>query len=172
MAPSKISIPVDGSPASLRAVDFAIKMATQDPGSSLVLLLVLLNVQNISAMALAGAAMAGDLQEAASQASDETLNEAMGKLEAAGASCGAASSILAYGAANKPGRTSAARVSGCRIPLKIVGASAAPLLAVKRTKHGRMSPNDPKRTSQSVADLTEINECCRCSPHSTRSPRL
>jgi nucleotide-binding universal stress UspA family protein len=95
MAPSKISIPVDGSPASLRAVDFATKMATQDPGSSLVLLLVLLNVQNISAMALAGAAMAGDLQEAASQASDE-----------------------------------------------------------------------------SVADLTEINECCRSSPHSTRSPRL
>ena len=59
MAPSKVLIPVDGSSASLRAVDFAIKMATQDPGSSL----VLLNVQNISAMALAGAAMAGDLQE-------------------------------------------------------------------------------------------------------------
>jgi nucleotide-binding universal stress UspA family protein len=29
--------------------------------------------------------MAGDLQEAASEASDETLNEARGKLEAAGA---------------------------------------------------------------------------------------
>jgi nucleotide-binding universal stress UspA family protein len=81
MAPSKVLIPVDGSSASLRAVDFAIKMATQDPGSSL----VLLNVQNISAMALAGAAMTGDLQETASQASGEALDEAIGKLEAAGA---------------------------------------------------------------------------------------
>jgi nucleotide-binding universal stress UspA family protein len=81
MVPSKVLIPVDGSPASLRAVDFAIKMASQNPDSSL----VLLNVQNISAMALAGAAMASDLQEAASQASGEALNEAIGKLEAAGA---------------------------------------------------------------------------------------
>jgi nucleotide-binding universal stress UspA family protein len=79
MLPSKILIPVDGSPASLRAVDFAIGMASQNPGTSL----VLLNVQNISAMALSGAAMAGDLQEAASQASGEALNEAIGKLEAA-----------------------------------------------------------------------------------------
>jgi nucleotide-binding universal stress UspA family protein len=57
MVPSKVLIPVDGSPASLRAVDFAIEIASQNQGSSL----VLLNVQNISAMALAGAAMAGDL---------------------------------------------------------------------------------------------------------------
>ncbi len=80
MAPSKVLIPVDGSPASLRAVDFAIEMASQNPGSSL----VLLNVQNIAAMALAGEAIAGDLQEAASQASGEALNKALEKLEAAG----------------------------------------------------------------------------------------
>ena len=53
MVPSKVLIPIDGSPASLRALDFAIEMAGQNPGTSL----VLLNVQNISAMDLAGAAM-------------------------------------------------------------------------------------------------------------------
>ena len=42
-----VLVPVDGSPASLRAVDFAVKMASQTPGTSL----VLLNVQNISAIA-------------------------------------------------------------------------------------------------------------------------
>ena len=57
-----ILVPVDGSPASLRALDYAIKMASQTPGASL----VLLNVQNISAMDLAGAAMGGNWQEAAS----------------------------------------------------------------------------------------------------------
>jgi hypothetical protein len=34
MLASKILIPVDGSPASLRALDYTIKMATQNPGSS------------------------------------------------------------------------------------------------------------------------------------------
>jgi nucleotide-binding universal stress UspA family protein len=81
MLPSKILIPVDGSPTSLRALDFAIAMTSQNLGTSL----VLLNVQNISAMALSGAAMAGDLQEAASKAAEEALNGAIGKLEAAGA---------------------------------------------------------------------------------------
>jgi nucleotide-binding universal stress UspA family protein len=76
-----ILVPVDGSPASLRAVDFAIKMASQTAGTSL----VLLNVQNISAMALAGAAMAGDLQEAASQAAASAIAGAVEKSEAAGA---------------------------------------------------------------------------------------
>jgi nucleotide-binding universal stress UspA family protein len=76
-----VLVPVDGSPASLRAVDFAIKIASQTPGTSL----VLLNVQNISAMALAGAAMAGDLQEAASQAAASALGGAVEKSEAAGA---------------------------------------------------------------------------------------
>ena len=80
MAPSKVLIPVDGSSASLHAVDFAIKMATQDPGSSL----LLLNVQNISAMDLTGATMGSDWQEAASQASAKALKEAIGKAEAAG----------------------------------------------------------------------------------------
>ncbi len=45
-----VLIPVDGSPASLRAVDFAIEMATKNPGTSF----VLLNVQNIGATELAG----------------------------------------------------------------------------------------------------------------------
>jgi nucleotide-binding universal stress UspA family protein len=37
MSPSKILIPVDGSPASLRAVDFAIEMLARNSGNSLVL---------------------------------------------------------------------------------------------------------------------------------------
>jgi len=45
MLASKILIPVDGSAASLRALDYAIKMAIQNPNSSF----VLLNVQNVSA---------------------------------------------------------------------------------------------------------------------------
>jgi nucleotide-binding universal stress UspA family protein len=82
MVPSKILVPVDGSPASLRAVDFAIEMANQNPGTSL----VLLNVQNIGATELSGAVMGSyDWQEKASQASAKALKEAIGKLEAAGA---------------------------------------------------------------------------------------
>ena len=82
MLPSKVLVPVDGSPASLRAVDFAIEMATQNPGSSL----VLLNVQNIGATELSGAVMeSDDWQETASQAAAKALKEAIGKLEAAGA---------------------------------------------------------------------------------------
>ena len=50
MLASKILIPVDGSPASLRALDYAIKMAIQNLGSSF----VLLNVQNVSATELSG----------------------------------------------------------------------------------------------------------------------
>jgi nucleotide-binding universal stress UspA family protein len=76
-----ILVPVDGSPASLRAVDFAIKMARGSQGTSL----VLLNVQNMSAMAIAGAAMGGDLEETASQASASALGEAVEKSKAAGA---------------------------------------------------------------------------------------
>ena len=70
--PSKVLVPVDGSPASLRALDIAIEMASQNPGTSL----VLLNVQDISAIELAGAAMGGDWQETASQASAKALKEA------------------------------------------------------------------------------------------------
>ena len=80
MVPSKVLVPVDGSPASLRALDFAIEMTGQNSDTSL----VLLNVQNISAMDLAGAAMGSDWQEAASQASDRALKEAVGKAQAAG----------------------------------------------------------------------------------------
>jgi len=54
MLASKILIPVDGSPASLRALDYAIKMAIQNPGSSF----VLLNVQNVSATELSRGAPA------------------------------------------------------------------------------------------------------------------
>ena len=80
MVPSKVLVAVDGSPASLRALDFAIEMVGQNPDASL----VLLNVQNISAMELTGAAMGSDWQEAASQASAKALKEAIGKAEAAG----------------------------------------------------------------------------------------
>ena len=79
MVPSKVLVPVDGSPASLRALDFAIEMTGQNPGTSL----VLLNVQNLSATDLTGVAMGSDWQEAASQASAKALKEAVGKAEAA-----------------------------------------------------------------------------------------
>ena len=80
---SKILIPVDGSPASLRAVDFAIEMVAQDPSTSL----VLLHVQNTRAMELAGASEAMDtewLREAGSRASAKALKDAIGKCEHAG----------------------------------------------------------------------------------------
>jgi nucleotide-binding universal stress UspA family protein len=83
MSPSKILIPIDGSPASLRALDLAIKMATQNPGTSL----VLLNVQNIPAIELAGASEALDtdwLREAGSRASAKALRDAIGKCEHTG----------------------------------------------------------------------------------------
>ena len=82
MVPSKVLVPVDGSPASLRALDFAIEMTGQNPDNSL----VLLNVQHVSAMDLAeaDAAMGSDWQEAVSQASAKALKEAVGKAEAAG----------------------------------------------------------------------------------------
>jgi len=78
MLPSKILIPVDGSPASLRAVDFAIPMAAQNPDS----LFVLLNVQNVSATELSGEFMHG-VQERLSQAAAKALEEAVAKSEAA-----------------------------------------------------------------------------------------
>jgi nucleotide-binding universal stress UspA family protein len=81
MSSSKILIPVDGSSASLRATDFGIDMATQNLSTSL----VLLNVQNIPAIALVDAsAMPVDWPDAAtSQASDRALKGAMEKCEGA-----------------------------------------------------------------------------------------
>jgi nucleotide-binding universal stress UspA family protein len=57
LVPSKVLVPVDGSPASLRALDSAIEMMGQHSDTSL----VLLNVQNINAMDLPGAAMGSNL---------------------------------------------------------------------------------------------------------------
>jgi nucleotide-binding universal stress UspA family protein len=73
---------VDGSAPALRAVDFAIEMVARNPGPSL----VLLHVQNVPAIELAGAseAMAINwLQEAAAQASTKALKDAIGKCEGA-----------------------------------------------------------------------------------------
>jgi nucleotide-binding universal stress UspA family protein len=81
MSVPKILVPVDGSPASLRAIDFAIEMAGQSLGTSL----VLLHVANIPAIELAGGATPTEwLQEAASQASTKALKDAIGKCEGAG----------------------------------------------------------------------------------------
>src|SRR6516165_903986 len=55
-------------------------MTGQNPDTSL----AQLNVPNISAMDLSGAAMGGDWKEAASEASTKALKEAVGKAEAAG----------------------------------------------------------------------------------------
>jgi nucleotide-binding universal stress UspA family protein len=83
MSSSKILVPVDGSPASLRAVDFAIELMGQRPETSL----VLLHVHNISALGLAGASEAmatGWLEEAASQSSAKALKDAIRKCEGGG----------------------------------------------------------------------------------------
>jgi nucleotide-binding universal stress UspA family protein len=84
MSPAKILIPIDGSPASLRALDFAIGMVNQNPGTSL----ILLNVQNIPAIALADAsAMPPDWIDAAtSEASAKAMKDAIGKCEGANVS--------------------------------------------------------------------------------------
>jgi len=83
MTSPKILTPVDGSPASLRAVDFALEMLSRDPGGSL----VLLHVQNLGSIDIAGASAVMPpewLQDAASQASAQALNGALSKCKAAG----------------------------------------------------------------------------------------
>jgi nucleotide-binding universal stress UspA family protein len=70
----KVLVPVDGSGASLRAVDYAINMADS--------LLVLLNVQDVG---IASELMTTDWSEIAEQAAAKALKEATDKAEAAGA---------------------------------------------------------------------------------------
>ena len=82
MASLKILTPVDGSPASLRAVDFALEVLSRSPGGSL----VLLNVQNVGSIDPVGvAAMAPPdwFQDVASKASEEALKGALSKCKGA-----------------------------------------------------------------------------------------
>ncbi|HEY8275736.1 MAG TPA: universal stress protein [Methyloceanibacter sp.] len=81
MSSLKILTPVDGSPASLRAVDFALELLSRNPGGSL----ILLNVQNVGSIDPIGvAAMAPPdwFQDVASKASDEALKGALSKCKA------------------------------------------------------------------------------------------
>ena len=81
MTSSKILIPVDGSPASLRALNFAVQRLVRGGGDSL----VLLHVQNLGSVDPAGvsAAIPDFLSNAASQASAQALNDAVRKCEEA-----------------------------------------------------------------------------------------
>jgi nucleotide-binding universal stress UspA family protein len=84
MTSPKILTPLDGSAASLRALDFALEMLARNPAASL----VLLHVQNVGSIDPAGASavMPPDwLQNAASQASAQALSGASKKCESAGA---------------------------------------------------------------------------------------
>ena len=78
MSSPKILAPVDGSPASIRAVDFAIKMLGQNAGTSL----VLVHVSNVPAIELAGTEA---VQELASERSARALKDATEKCEAGSA---------------------------------------------------------------------------------------
>lgn len=79
MSSSKILIPVDGSPASLRALDFAIQTLVRGEGDSL----VLLHVQNLGSVDMAGfsAAIPDFVTDAAALASTRALQDAVGKCE-------------------------------------------------------------------------------------------
>ena len=70
MSPSKVLIPVDGSPASLRALDFAIEMARQHPGACPLPL-------KYRSLAPTSAAMGSDWQDTASRASAGALEQAV-----------------------------------------------------------------------------------------------
>ena len=82
MSSSKILIPVDGSPASLRALDFAVQRLVRGEGD----LLVLLYVQNLGSADIANfsAAIPDFISDAASQASTVALRDAIGKCEGSG----------------------------------------------------------------------------------------
>ena len=79
MSSSKILVPLDGSPASLRALDFAVEQLVRNKEDSL----VLLHVQNLGSIDPAGAsAVIPDLlNDAAAQASARALNDAVQKCE-------------------------------------------------------------------------------------------
>ena len=82
MSPSNILIPVDGSPASLRAVDFAIERHTRNG----TIALVLLHVQPIGSINPAGLSEVMPpnwLHEAICQESAKALKEAVGKCKGA-----------------------------------------------------------------------------------------
>jgi len=82
MPPSNILIPVDGSPASLRAVDFAIKRHARNGTMAL----VLLYVQPIGSIDPAGLSevMPPDwIHEAVSQESAQALKDAIDRCEGA-----------------------------------------------------------------------------------------
>jgi nucleotide-binding universal stress UspA family protein len=81
----KILVAVDGSPASLRAVDLAIRFAKQGEGASI----TLLNVQNQAALEFADSAGLGLmttawLEDEEDRAADEALRGAAAACHAAG----------------------------------------------------------------------------------------
>ena len=81
MASSKILVPVDGSAASLRALDFAVQRLARGDGDSL----VLLYVQNFGSIDIAGASavLPDYFSNAVSQASTQALSDAVTKCESA-----------------------------------------------------------------------------------------
>jgi nucleotide-binding universal stress UspA family protein len=92
MASSKILIPIDGSPASMRALDFAIEQLVRSKEDSL----VLLHVQNLGSSDYAGASavIPEFLTDAAAQASAQALNDAVRRCE---------NRAIAYKANSRPG---------------------------------------------------------------------
>ena len=81
----KILVPVDGSRPSIHAVEFAIDQARANAGISL----VLVNVHNVAALALAEAASvlpAGWLEQQRQQSSAEAMQEAVSNCSEAGVS--------------------------------------------------------------------------------------
>ncbi len=82
----KMLTPVDGSPASLRAVDFALKMLSQEPRGGLLVLLNVQNIRSIDPLGLAAMTPPDWFQDVASRASDEALKQALSKCKGANVS--------------------------------------------------------------------------------------
>src|SRR5258707_9975094 len=79
----KILVPVDGSPASIRAVKLAIDQAKPIAGASL----VLVNVQNLATLGLAegaGLMPAGWIEQEEQRTTEEALQEAIATCREAG----------------------------------------------------------------------------------------